>query len=166
MWAVIKFKKDNLALLQKDLTKKLGSEPKIYIPKIYYQYVKGNKNFEKVFFILGDYLFCSHSAFRYKKTVTLLKNCKGLKYFIPGFEIYQKEIQEFILQCTKNEDKNGYLKQTFFEISVKKDFKFLSGPFTDMIFKIINIQKSTLKILVGNIVTTMSNKKNYLYRPV
>ena len=34
MWAVIKFKKDNLALLQKDLTKKLGSEPKIYIPKI------------------------------------------------------------------------------------------------------------------------------------
>ena len=35
-----------------------------------------------------------------------------------------------------------------------------------MVFEIIEKQKNNLKILIGNIVTTISDKKNYLYRPV
>ena len=34
MWTVIKYKKDKLNLLKKDLTNKLGKEVKLYIPKI------------------------------------------------------------------------------------------------------------------------------------
>jgi len=35
-----------------------------------------------------------------------------------------------------------------------------------MIFEIIEKQNNKLKILVGNIITTISDKKNYLYRPI
>jgi hypothetical protein len=49
---------------------------------------------------------------------------------------------------------------------VMKKAKFISGPFTNMIFEIIERQKNRLKILVGNIVTTIPDKTNYLYRPI
>ena len=75
----------------------------------------------------------------------------------------ERQVDKFIKWSI---EKKGYLKQTFFELCTKKDFKFISGPFTDMIFKIIDIQKNKLEILVNNIVTTISDKKNYLYRPV
>ena len=166
MWTIIKYDNKNLNNLKQDLTKKLGSAPKIYIPKVELQYAKYNKNFTKDYFILGDYLFCFHEAFNNTKIVTSLNYCKGLKCFINGFKNSQKEIRNFLFQCKRHEDAKGYLRQTFFKLCAKKDFKFISGPFTDMIFKIIDIQKNKLKILVGNIVTTISDKKNYLYRPI
>jgi hypothetical protein len=166
MWAIIKFNKKDLNLLKEDLGKKLGSAPEIYIPKLQLQYVRQNKHFKKDFFILGDYLFCFHESFKSMKVITSLKYCKGLVYFLDGFKSSQREIKNFIFKCSSNEDKKGYLKQTFFELCTKKDFKFVSGPFTDVLFKIISIQKNKLEILVGNIVMTISDKKNYLYRPV
>ena len=54
----------------------------------------------------------------------------------------------------------------FFKSIMKRKAKFVSGPFTNMVFEIIERQKNKIKILVGNIVTTISDKKNYLYRPV
>ena len=49
---------------------------------------------------------------------------------------------------------------------ITKKAKFISGPFTNLIFEILEKQRNKLKILIGNIVTTIPNKKNYLYRPV
>jgi hypothetical protein len=49
---------------------------------------------------------------------------------------------------------------------INKKAKFISGPFTNMVFEIVEKQKNRLKILVGNVVTTISNKNKYLYRPV
>ena len=43
---------------------------------------------------------------------------------------------------------------------------FLSGPFTNMFFTVINRQKERLKILIGNMTTTITNNSNYLYRPI
>ena len=166
MWTIIKFKKENLNLLKEDLFKKLGTSPKIYIPKLKLQYIKKKKHFEKYFFILGDYLFCFHESFHNMEVITTLKYCKGLKYFINGFKDSQKEIQNFIFQCNKHENEDGYLKQSFFEFCTAKNFKFISGPFTDMIFKIVNVQKDKLKVLIGDIFATIKDKKNYLYRPI
>ena len=50
-------------------------------------------------------------------------------------------------------------------MNIKKAI-FISGPFINMIFEILERQKNKLKILVGNIVTTISDNKNYLYRPI
>ena len=48
---------------------------------------------------------------------------------------------------------------------VTKKAQFLSGPFTNMFFEILEKQKNKLKILIGNFVTTVPDNKNYLYRP-
>ena len=58
-----------------------------------------------------------------------------------------------------------YISQTFFSFKENSKFKFLSGPFTDMIFNIIATQNKKIKILIGNFKTTVSNTE-YLYRPV
>ena len=55
---------------------------------------------------------------------------------------------------------------TFFKKAIKNRGQFISGPFTNMMFEIIEKQKNKLKILINNIVTTVSDKQNYLYRPI
>ena len=47
-----------------------------------------------------------------------------------------------------------------------KKAKFISGPFTNMIFEILEKQNNKIKILINNIVTTIPNKSNYLYQPI
>ena len=116
--------------------------------------------------LLGDYLLCFHKDFSKKSVLTSLKYCKGLKYFLTDFLNSQKEIQKFINKCKENENERGFIKSTFFEYKKNCNYEFISGPFTNMIFSIISEQKSKLKILVNNIVTTISKKSGYLYRPV
>jgi hypothetical protein len=91
---------------------------------------------------------------------------KGLEYFLEGHNQNQHQIIKFIEYCKSFEDEKGYLTQSFFKKMVMKKAKFISGPFTNMIFEIIERQKNRLKILVGNIVTTIPDKTNYLYRPI
>jgi hypothetical protein len=89
-----------------------------------------------------------------------------LEYFLNGYNQNQNEIIKFIDHCKIFENEKGYLTQSFFKTIITKKAKFISGPFTNMIFEIIEKQKNKLKILVGNIVTTIPNNTNYLYRPI
>ena len=57
-------------------------------------------------------------------------------------------------------------KHFFFKIMILRKAQFVSGPFVDMVFEIIEKQKNKLKVLVGNITTTISDKGNYLYRHI
>ena len=75
-------------------------------------------------------------------------------------------IIKFIKHCKTYENEKGYLTQSFFKTMVVKKAQFISGPFTNMIFEILEKQKNKLKILVSNIVMTIPNKTNYLYRPI
>ena len=78
----------------------------------------------------------------------------------------KNEIIKFINNCKSFENKEGYLTSAFFKNILSKKAQFISGPFTSMMFEIIERQKNKLKILLGNIVTTISDKNNYLYRPI
>ena len=49
MWAVLKYDKKYLHLLNQDLRKKLGNDFQIYIPKIRIQKYKNNKLINKEF---------------------------------------------------------------------------------------------------------------------
>ena len=112
---------------------------------------------------MSGYVFCFYEKFREKKFHSQLKFTKGLEYFLVGHNQSQNEIIKFIKHCKAFESTEGYLSPTFFKTLMMKKAQFISGPFTNMIFEILEIQKNKLKILVGNIVTTVSDKKNCLY---
>ena len=166
MWAVAKIKIKNLNTFKKDIIKKFGKEIKFYQPKITYNKHFGNriKKFEK--FMLENYIFCYHDKFKESNTINEIRFLKGLEYFLEGHNQNQNQIIKFIEYCKSFEDEKGYLTQSFFTKMVIKKANFISGPFTNMIFEIIERQKNKLKILVGNIVTTIPEKTNYLYRPI
>ena len=166
MWIVAKYKNKELKTLKKNFIKVLGEPLEFYIPKIKYQkYFKQKlKTFEK--FVLENYLICNHKKFEDVNTINQLKYCKGLTYFLDGSHKNQKEIIQFINHCKKHENSDGYLSQGFFEFTNFKKAKFISGPFTNMVFEIISRQKTKLKILIGGVTTSIAKKSNYLYRPI
>ena len=166
MWVVAKIKIKNLNIFKKNLAEKIGSDIKFYHPKIEYHKYFGNtvKRFEK--FILENYIFCHHEKFSKSAFINEIKFLRGLEYFLEGCNQNQNQISKFIKHCKSFENEKGYLTQSFFKTIVIKKAKFISGPFTNMIFEILEKQKNKLKILLGNIVTTIPNKTNCFYRPI
>ena len=165
MWIIIKFNKKELEFLKKDFRKKLKEDLTIYIPKVAVQKYKNNKLINKEFNLLNDYLFCFHKDFENPKTINELKFSRGLKYFLDGFVQTQDEIKKFIKICRNSENKEGYLSQNLFDLHINTKYKFSSGPFSEMIFKIIDLQKNKIKILLGNLSTTIEKKK-FLFSPL
>ena len=166
MWIVARIRIKNLNTFKKDLTQKVGSDIKFYHPKIEYHKYFGEKvkRFEK--FILENYVFCYHDKFKKPNFVGEIKFLKGLEYFLTGYNQNQNHIVKFIKYCKSFENEKGYLTQSFFKTIIAKKAQFISGPFTNMIFEILEKQKNKLKILVSNIVMTIPNSTNYLYRPI
>ena len=78
---------------------------------------------------------------------------------------FQRDINNFVQNCKDSENDKGYITQNLFEIRINSTYKFMSGPFVEKIFQIINYQKGKLKILIGNLHTTIKPKK-YLFRPI
>ena len=164
MWTIIKFDKNKLDFLKKDLEKKLGKDFIIYKPKLLIQKYKKNKSTSREVNLLGDYLFCFHNNFKNPETINRLKFTKGLKYFLNGFIKSQKEINKFIQKCKGSENNKGYLSSDFFETHLNKEYTFHEGPFIGMIFKILQLQKNKINIMLGNKRTTIV-KNQFLYSP-
>ena len=165
MWAILKFEKNNLSLLKDDLNKKLGQNTKIYIPKIRIQKFQNNKLKSKEINLLGDYMFFFHKNLKEKKIINSLRYTRGLKYFLNVFNQSQKEIEKFIEKCKVSENQDGFLSKEFFELELNKKYKFSSGPFSDKIFQIINLQRNRIKVLIGNMKTTIK-RKEFLFTPI
>ena len=166
MWIVAKLKISNLNIFKRELTKKFGEEIKFYQPKIEYHQNFGSKVKRLEKFVLENYIFCFHKKFKESRYINEARSSKGLQYFLDGYNQNQKQITKFIEYCKSFENESGYLTQSFFRTIISNKAKFISGPFTNMIFEILDKQKNKLKILVGNLVTTISNKADYLYRPI
>ena len=162
MWVVLKYKPKELGILKDSFFKILGEMPEFYNPKYKYELYINNKlkTFEKN--ILNNYLICKHNKFKDNKIISLLKNSRGLIYFLSGSEFNQKELNNFVNFCKSSEDSNGYLTQNFFAISRNTKAKFISGPFTQMIFDIVENKGKKLKILLNNINMTITNNSNSL----
>ena len=166
MWTVVKVNIKNLNIFKKSISQKIGGDIKFYQPKFEYHKYFGNKikKYEK--FILENYIFCYHEKFKNYNYVNEVRFLKGLEYFLEGHMQNQNQILKFIEHCKLYENEKGCLTQSFFQTLPNKKARFSSGPFTNMAFEIIEKQKNKLKILVGNIVTTISDKNNYLYRSI
>lgn len=165
MWAVIKFDRKKLSQFKEDLIKKIGDNCEIYIPKIKIEKIKNDKKIKIDKFILGDYLFLFHQDLNNRNLINILKFTKGLKYFLQGFQESQKEIIEFVDQCKRNENSKGYITGDFFELNYANKYKFITGPFIDKIFNLVQIQNKKIQILMGKFKTTVK-KEEYLFTPV
>lgn len=165
MWTILKFDKKNINLLKKDFILNVGNNLKFYLPKIKVQkrISKKIKNYE--FNLLGNYIFCYHKKFEDEKFVDSLKYTKGLKYFVKGYKLSQNEINNFIQKCKKFENDDGFLSSNFFDLIINKKYKFISGPFNNLVFNLINFEKSRLDILIGNIKTSFKNK-HISFKPI
>ena len=165
MWAIIKIDKKKINLFKKDLNDKFGGETEIYRPQLLIEKFRKNKLQKKEFDLLGDYLFCYHKNFINDVYIRQLKFTRGVKYFLNGFVSSQKEIKKFINKCKNLENKNGYIKQSIYRLEMNEYYKFSSGPFTDKIFKIIELQKNKINISMGNLKTKI-NKRKFLFTPL
>ena len=166
MWTILKFEKKNLNSLKKFFKDQLGDKVEFYTPKIRLQKKINEKFKSNEYFLLGNYMMCFHREFKDSNKLNTFKNCRGLKYFLNNYLKSQDDIVSFVNRCKLNEDDEGFIKQTFFEFNKREKFKFLSGPFTSMFFNIIRENTVSMEVLVGKYKTTVSKKKNYLYRPV
>ena len=165
MWTIIKFDKKNFYFFKKELKIKLGRDHILYCPKILVDKYKNNKLIKKEFNILGDYVFCYDKKLQDKEILAKLKFVKGLKYILSGFLFSQEEIVKFINKCKEFENDSGYITQNFFDIHEVSKYQFMSGPFVNKIFQIINIQHNKIKILIGDLKTTI-NKKEFLFNRI
>ncbi len=159
MWTIIKIEKKSISFLKSDLRKKLGGEINFYYPKFLINKSKKNKENAQELPLLGDYLFCFNKRFNDPRIINSLKYSRGIKYFLEGFSQSQNEIKSFISRCKESEDDKGYLTHLFFKLYCNAKYKFSSGPFTNTIFRIIELQKNKFKILIGDLKTTIRKDK-------
>mgnify|MGYP001188104867 CR=1 FL=1 len=166
MWAIAKIKQKKIHTFKRKMVEKFGMDVEFYYPKVqHHKFFKNKiKKFEK--FIFENYIFCYHKKFVKKNTINEAKNLNGLDYFLNGYCYSQKEITKFIDHCRSFENRDGYLTQAFFKNIIAKKAQFVSGPFTNMMFEVIEKQKNKIKILIGNVVTTMLDERNLFYRPI
>ena len=166
MWTILKYEKKQFFSLNNEIKNKLGDNFLIYRPRMIINLLKKNKKFKKKEIdLMGDYLFCFHENFKQNEVLESLKFCRGVKYFINGHIETQNEIKNFIEKCKKNENDKGYITNDFFEMLENSHYKFASGPFTSKIFKILEINKFKLKIILGSVRTTIEKNK-FLINPV
>ena len=164
MWIVVKYKSKEYKTLKESFFRILGEMPEFYNPKIKFEKYINNKlkKFEKN--LLDNYLMCRHYKFNDTAVINLLKNSRGLTYLLNGHEFNQKEISDFIKFCKSKEDSSGYLTQNFFNLLENTKAKFISGPFAQIIFDIVENKKKKLKILINDKNITISKKSsNLLY---
>ena len=165
MWTVIKFDRKKFSFFKNELRNKLSTEHFLYYPKLLVRKYKNNKLIKKEYNMLGDYVFCYDKKLENNEILAKLKFVKGLKYVLSGSLSSQEEIKKFIKTCKEFENKNGYITQNIFQLREDQKYKFASGPFIDKIFQIINIQENKIKILLGDLKTTIK-KKEFLFNPI
>ncbi len=164
MWIIAKFKINEKNFLINNMKKSSFNEIKVFCPKIRCEIFFKNKLVSKEKLLLGDYIFFYHPDFSDKNFLKKYYNFRGLKYILTGTSFNQKEIVEFIEYCKTFEDKNGYIKNNFLDILHNKNYKFTSGPFVNLMFKLIGKNKKNLKILIGNVKTVLNVNSNYHYQ--
>lgn len=162
MWSIIRFHKKNESILKNSLREKFGNNVKFYSPKIVIQRKIKNFFIRREQNILGDYLFCYHESFKAENIFYTLKFIRGVKDILLNCKFSQTEILNFIQICKKYENKDGYIRFTFFQLINNKKYKFLSGPFAEKFFTIIEKNKNKINVLIGNLKTSV-DRKDFLF---
>ena len=165
MWIVAKINIKKINFFIKEIKVKCGEDLVLYQPSLQYEKVIKNKLEKYNKPLLEDYFFCFSKKFEDINFVNTLNYIKGLKYFLEGFKNNQQEIIKFIENCKVNQNAQGFISSAYFYNIITSRGKFVSGPFTNMLFDIIEKNKNKLKVLIGNYKVSISKKDNNLYFP-
>ena len=63
------------------------------------------------------------------------------------------------------ESNNGFIQESLFKIYINKNYKFISGPLSGSLFKILELNKNKISILIGSVKAELDRKKSYLFDP-
>ena len=165
MWAVFKIDQKFSNLFKKDFKKVFGSEVEIYSPKYQVQNFAKNKLRLKETKLLGNYVFCFNENLRNINFLNRIKYLKGFQSYLPGYIETQKEIIEFVSNCKKFENKEGFIQNNFFNLNLNRVYNFRSGIFTNKIFEIMKFQKNKIDLMIGDLKVNVK-KANFLAQPV
>ena len=166
MWIVAKYKPKQLNFFKDNLNKSMGEKVVFFNPKIKRQNVKFSKIKFTEKLLLDRYIICFSKNFNNNLVLNKMNNVKGLDYFLSGSEFNQKEIISFVEYCQSHQDKEGFIKQSFFNFRKITKGKFISGPFTNFVFDVIENQKNRLKVLIGNAEICLKKNSEYLFQPI
>ena len=163
MWVIAKYKKKELNTFLKEFKKKLKDEIKIYQPKVLL-----NSKTKKILFksILGNYIFLWNEKFKNSNSLELLKFTKGLEYFLIKPECNQSQITEFINSCKNHEDEKGFLRPSFFMSIIRDKAKFLTGPFANFAFKVVEKKEKFLCVFIDGFKLIIKNNNNNHFQPL
>jgi len=161
MWVIAKYDQKKTDFFLENLRKKLKEKVIIYNPRIKVEKIYKKKLISKEFNILGDYIFCFNPKFKNQQILNELQFTQGLKYFLKSFYKSQKEIKEFIKKCKKSENENGFISADFFDVEINKKYKFNNGPLLNLIFQVIEVQKTKFKILMSDKIATI--RKGFIF---
>ena len=156
MWIVASTK--NIDFFKREIRKKI-LDIKFYSPKI-----KQKNKKEK--YLLGNYLFCKSKHFDNKNLYFHFKFAKGLKKILFYDNLHNNDIASFINFCKSHEDDFGYIKNTFFKKKIYLKGKFTNGVFSNYVFNIIEKEKKKIKVLVGDIKISVSDKSFFNYSTI
>jgi hypothetical protein len=165
MWTVFKYRK-NYNFLISNLKENLSDSAIFYNPRVEYSSVIRNKKKIKTKYLLTNYAFCYSNNFKDKNYFLRMHSTKGLEYFLKGYFAQQKEIKKFINYCKSNENKEGNLSQSFFSKLEFNKAKFLSGPFSNMVFDILLREKNKLRICLNDVKVTLSKNSKNVYSSI
>ena len=105
----------------------------------------------------------SIETFIYGTTGVIKDSPSGVSLVLDDGFLFDNE-RNFISKCKKNEDDEGYIKPSFFDLKKNSKYQFSSGPFTNLVFRILDENKLSIKGLIGNFSVTVS-KEQYFFRP-
>lgn len=163
MWVVAKYNKGQESLFRQEISKRF-KEIKFYKPKTKISFFKNKKILYKEKPLLSSYLLCFSKNFSNPGIINNISGLKGLSYFLRGENLYQNEISIFIKNCKLYEDHDGFIKQEFSDLSFSKIYKFNSGPFASLLFRLIEKNKKQITVSVGNKNIFLKKNVNYSYQ--
>ena len=166
MWVIAKYNKGEEEIFKKNLKILSGKDTKFYSPCFVSKnlFNKKTKYFKRK--ILINYIFCYNKNFLNINFFNSLKFIRGLTYFLSSHHLHQSEIINFLKLCKRHEDENGYLKPSIFKSVIKDKGKFITGPFKNILFNILEKHKNKIEILLGDINVKISDKGNNFYQPL
>ena len=100
--------------------------------------------------------------FKNPQKIEFLKTTKGLDYFLMDLKNHKLKLKTS-LKDKKSENNDGYITYKFFDIKLFSDYKFHEGPFAKNFFRVLEVNKNKIRVLIKNLEISLDKNKYLFY---